>query len=83
MFKLLDLGIYMQCAIHFPTLKDLLLNMIPPSIKKIHGEHTAYTRHKIGKRMDLSTTRYDLIGGLLQKQDELVSSPVPTAPHRC
>lgn len=72
----------MQCAIHYPAIKGLLLKMIPKSITKIYEEHTAYTRLKIGKRVELGKTRNDLIEGLLVKQDQLVSAHVATALHK-
>lgn len=75
MCTLSQYGTYMQTAIHYPTIKRLLLNMIPESSKKALQDHTAFTHEKVSKRIELGSARHDLIQGLLMKQTELVSCP--------
>lgn len=75
MFMLTELGTYMQCAIHYPPIKGLLLKMIPKRMTKVLADHTNLTHQKVSKRIELGKTRHDLIEGLLMKQAELVSCP--------
>lgn len=65
----------MQSAIHYPSIKNLLLKCVPKHYMDIHAEHEAFTHERISKRVELGKQRNDLIEGLLMKQDELVSSP--------
>lgn len=66
----------MQCAAHYPWFTKTLIGMIPKSAMKTHDEHSLYTHNRVSKRIELGTTRKDLIEGLLMKQEELVSVPV-------
>lgn len=66
----------MQTAIHYPSIKNLLLKCVPKHYMDIHAEHEAFTHERVSKRVELGKQRNDLIEGLLMKQDELVSLPV-------
>lgn len=78
---LTEAGVYMQTAVHFPAIKNLLLKMVPKKFMDIHAEHTAFTHKKVSKRIELGKTRNDLIEGLLIKQDELVRSQTTSTLH--
>lgn len=68
----------MQSAIHYPSIKNLLLKCVPKHYMDIHAEHEAFTHERVSKRVELGKQRDDLIEGLLMKQDELVSLPPAT-----
>ncbi|CAN8104814.1 unnamed protein product [Discula destructiva] len=71
MFHVSELGTFMQCATHYPSIKNLILRNIPESYLKIHKYNTEFATSRVQKRMELGAERHDLIEGLLRKQDEL------------
>lgn len=63
----------MQTAIHYPTIKMALINMIPKSMRNVLEEHGALTHDKVSRRIAAGKGRHDLLEGLLMKEEELVS----------
>lgn len=70
-FKVTQLATWMQSAAHFPRIKHLILKCVPKTYSKVHEDNAEIGRQRVKKRMQLGTTRGDLIEGLLIKQDEL------------
>ncbi|KAF3763603.1 cytochrome P450 [Cryphonectria parasitica EP155] len=69
-FKLTELSVWMQSAIHYPLIKDLLINSIPKSFMKVLDDNAEFAHRKVSKRIELGASRNDLIEGLLMKQDD-------------
>jgi cytochrome P450 len=66
-------GIILQALSFFPSLKKLVLSLVPQSLKDAQHKHTELTKAKMLRRMSIAETRPDLIEGLLRRKDELVS----------
>jgi cytochrome P450 len=64
----------LQSLSFYPSFRNLLLHMIPKSLRDAHETHKRLTREKMVRRMQVAKDRPDLIEGLLKKKDELVSS---------
>lgn len=71
MFKVTELGTWMQCATHYPAIKNFLLRNIPQHYMDIHKSNEEYAEKRVKKRVASGATRHDLIEGLLLKQTEL------------
>ena len=70
-FETAHVGVYLQSVSHYPLLKDLLLRMVPKSMKEKREHHLELTKAKLQRRMETGE-RPDLIEGLLKKKDEWV-----------
>ncbi|KAJ5679818.1 hypothetical protein N7462_008062 [Penicillium macrosclerotiorum] len=64
-------GTLLQALSFVPSLKYLLLSLVPKSMKEAHQKHKDLTKAKMLRRVAISEERPDLIEGLLKKKDEL------------
>jgi cytochrome P450 len=74
-FQMVKLGSVLQVAGYFPLLRYMILRILSSKALRVRREeHTAMTRDKLLRRMELGASggRPNLINGLLQKQDGLV-----------
>ena len=68
-FQSAYVGVFLQSASHFPALKNLLLRLIPSSLKRKRQENLELTKAKLQRRIETGP-RPDLIEGLLRKKEE-------------
>ena len=61
----------MQTVGHYPLLKELLIAMVPKSMKEKHEQNLQLNKEKLLRRMETGD-RPDLIEGLLKKKEEWV-----------
>ncbi|KAJ5930882.1 cytochrome P450 monooxygenase [Penicillium verhagenii] len=64
-------GTILQGLSFYPLLKNIMLAMVPESLKEAQRKHTDLTKAKMNRRMAITEERPDLIEGLLKKRDEL------------
>ncbi|KAJ5204915.1 cytochrome P450 monooxygenase [Penicillium cinerascens] len=65
------LGTILQALSFYPSLKRLLLSLVPQSLKDAQKKHKDLTKAKMLRRMAITKERHDLIEGLLKRKDEL------------
>lgn len=66
-------GIILQALSFYPSVKRVLLSMVPASMTEAREKHKRFTEQKMMRRMEKEEGRPDLIEGLLRKREELVS----------
>lgn len=66
-------GIILQALSFYPSVKRVLLSMVPASMTEAREKHRRFTEQKMMRRMEKEEGRPDLIEGLLRKREELVS----------
>ncbi|KAJ5658528.1 uncharacterized protein N7484_002177 [Penicillium longicatenatum] len=70
-FEGAHLGSILQALSFVPSLKSLLLSLVPKSMQEAHQRHKVMTKEKMLRRIAVTEERPDLIEGLLKKKDEL------------
>lgn len=78
-FQSAKMGIVLQAANHFPTLKSFLLSLVTKSMNKKKGTFLQFGANLVQKRMQSGQQRSDLMEGLIAKASEWVSSPICTS----
>jgi len=71
-FSFMKVGTLFQVFAHYPTIKRLLLAMIPPSLMAKRIAHQRLTKEKVSKRIEMKNDRPDFYESILKRKDELV-----------
>lgn len=71
-FEGAHLGSILQALSFVPSLKKILLSLVPKKMQEAHQKHKVMTKEKMLRRIAITEERPDLIEGLLKKKDELV-----------
>ncbi|OKP00943.1 Isotrichodermin C-15 hydroxylase [Penicillium subrubescens] len=66
-----QLGTIIQTLAFYPSIKKVLLSLVPKSMRNAQEQHNRLTKAKMLRRMERTEGRDDLIEGLLKKKDEL------------
>ncbi|KAJ5937997.1 hypothetical protein N7454_004339, partial [Penicillium verhagenii] len=70
-FESAYLGSFLQALSFVPSVKSILLSLVPKTMQEAHQKHKTLTKEKMLRRIAITEERPDLIEGLLKKKDEL------------
>ena len=72
LFKHFKFSAFLTEARAFPPLSTILSWLIPKELVQSRMKHTAFTRAKIEKRMEMGTARHDFMSNVLSHMDKEV-----------
>lgn len=73
LFGYLKISAYLGAMTNFPSLKRILMPMIPKKVQEQRKSHFLFTKEKIEKRMAQGTERPDFMSNVLRHNDKEVS----------